>query len=51
VSFGAIQVTQRQIAGMNLRRRITGQLGDPATAEEWMREYIGQRHAARKDGA
>jgi len=35
ISFGAIEITLRQCAAMNLRRRVTGQLGAPGYALEW----------------
>lgn len=37
IKAGAIEVTLRQLAAMNYRRRITGKLGSPEDAEEWMR--------------
>lgn len=33
---GAVQVTLRQAACMNARRRATGSLGDPEDAEAWL---------------
>jgi len=46
VAAGAVEITMRQAGAMNIRRRRTGQLGDPSTAEAWLREQIAQRHAA-----
>lgn len=43
---GAVSVTQRQLAAMNLRRRITGGLGDPQSAEEWARAHFRARKEA-----
>jgi hypothetical protein len=36
VKHGAVEVTLRQIAMMNMRRRHTGSLGTPETAKAWM---------------
>lgn len=36
VKAGAVEITLRQAAAMNSRRRKTGALGDPATAIEWV---------------
>lgn len=47
LNAGAIPVTMRQLAAMNARRRATGELGEPATAEAWYREHIAARRAAR----
>jgi uncharacterized protein DUF4031 len=38
VVAGAIEITWRQCAAMDARKRKTGELGDPTTAEEWLRE-------------
>lgn len=38
VAAGAIEVTHRQIGCMNMRRRITGELGAPEEAIEWVRD-------------
>ena len=38
VAAGAVEITWRQAGAMNRRRRVTGSLGDPATAVEWLRE-------------
>lgn len=47
VAGGAVEVTLRQMAAMNMRRRIEGTLGDPATAEEWQqRWYQSKREVA-----
>lgn len=45
LNAGAIPVTMRQLAAMNARRRTTGELGDPATAEDWYREHFSARRA------
>lgn len=38
VKSGAVEITLRQCAAMNARRRSTGHLGDPSTAIEWLLE-------------
>jgi len=43
VKFGAIEITLRECAAINLRRRVTGELGNPADAMEWAREYYSKR--------
>ena len=43
IKSGAIQITQRQAAAMNCRRRHTGSLGSPDDAEAWLREHIRQK--------
>lgn len=45
VAAGAVEITWRQAAAMNSRRRITGQLGDPSEAEAWL---IAYREAKRE---
>lgn len=37
IEAGAIPITLRQASAMNARRRMTGQLGDPAEAIDWYR--------------
>jgi hypothetical protein len=44
VKYGAVEITLRQCAAMNLRRRVTGSLGDPDEAEAWMRAHMKERH-------
>jgi len=39
---GAVEITWRQAGAMTRRRRVTGALGDPATAEEWHRAHRAQ---------
>jgi hypothetical protein len=43
VHYGAVEVTQRQLAMMLMRRRAMGALGTPAEAEAW---FKGRRAAA-----
>jgi len=49
VAAGAVEVTMRQAAAMNARRRVTGELGTPADALDWMRHYQATRRAARNN--
>lgn len=39
IQFGAIGITWRQAGAMNTRRKITGQLGKPEDAVDWLKEY------------
>lgn len=50
VQHGAVPITWRQAAAMNYRRRITGQLGNPDDAEEWLRAHVRARAHERKHG-
>lgn len=42
---GAVEITLRQCVVMNVRRRITGSLGEPADAEQWYADYFSTRRA------
>ncbi|KVH55251.1 DUF4031 domain-containing protein [Burkholderia cepacia] len=48
ISAGAIPITYRQCGAMNKRRKVTGSLGSPADAIEWLEQFISDRHAARE---
>ncbi len=48
VAAGAIEITWRQAGAMNTRRRATGQLGDPATAEAWLLERMEAKRQLRE---
>lgn len=50
VAHGAVPITHRQAAAMNFRRRVTGQLGDPADAEAWLRERFRERAGDESPG-
>ena len=39
VKSGAVEITLRQCAAMNLRRRVEGVLGSPEEAEAWLRRW------------
>lgn len=43
VQHGAVPITWRQASAMTLRRRATGQLGDPEDAETWIRRHLAKR--------
>lgn len=47
LAAGAIAITWRQASAMTLRRRATGQLGDPNTAEAWVKEFRDAKRAER----
>jgi hypothetical protein len=44
VAAGAVEITIRQAAAMCRRRAVTGELGDPASAEDW---HAGFREMVR----
>jgi len=48
VKNGAIEITLRQASSMNLRRRLTGNLGSPESAEEWAQEYFAAKSRLNK---
>lgn len=39
IKHGAIEITLRQAASMNFRRRVTGELGQPGDAVEWATRF------------
>lgn len=45
ITLGAKQITARQAAAMTARRRITGELGNPLDAEEWLRAHKNRERA------
>lgn len=45
VKAGAVEISLRQAAAMNARRRITGSLGSPGDALQWHAEYFAVRRA------
>lgn len=44
VSFGAIEITWRQAGAMNSRRRVTGELGKPEDAVEWLINFRKEKN-------
>ena len=51
LAHGAIAITWRQAGAMNMRRRVTGQLGEPASAEAWLQEHMAAKRAAKEGAA
>ena len=47
IAAGAIPITLDQCSAMNKRRKVTGSLGSPDDAVEWLKQFIADRHAAR----
>lgn len=46
VAAGAVEITWLQCGAMNMRRRVTGTLGEPETAVLWLRSYRANRLGA-----
>lgn len=51
VQAGAVEITWKQAGAMNARRRVTGSLGDPATAVQWLRDEWPRILEARRIAA
>jgi hypothetical protein len=51
LAHGAVSITWRQAGAMNMRRCVTGQLGDPASAEAWLQEHMAAKRAAKEGAA
>jgi len=45
VQAGAVEITWLQASAMNLRRRLTGQLGPAAEALAWLEQHKAQRRS------
>lgn len=43
IQLGAIEITWKQAGAMNFCRKITGELGKPEDAVEWMIKYKAER--------
>ncbi len=43
IKYGAIEITWRQAGAMNTRRRITGELGNPEDAKDWLKNYMDEQ--------
>jgi hypothetical protein len=43
VSFGAIEISMRQAGAMHSRRKVTGELGAPHDAVQWLRLHVATR--------
>lgn len=48
VAAGAVEITWRQTGAMSFRRRITGELGSPVDAEDWMKAFNANRKQANE---
>lgn len=48
VAAGAVEITWRQTAMMNTRRRAVGQLGKPEDAEAWYQGYAVARRVSKE---
>ena len=48
IQFGAIEITWRQAGAMNTRRKITGELGKPEDAEEWLKNYMDEKRKLKE---
>ena len=46
VAEGAVEITWKQAGAMNFRRRVTGSLGTPDDAVEWMLLFKAERRSA-----
>lgn len=53
VAAGAVEITWRQAGAMNMRRRVTGELGAPADAEAWLAKFrtLLRQKKAQTEGA
>ena len=51
IAAGAIPITYRQCGAMNKRRRVTGALGSPDDAVEWLERFVAARREARTAAA
>lgn len=51
IAAGAVEITWRQAGAMNTRRRVTGELGDPADACEWSLAFWARRRRERAEEA
>ncbi|KVV20334.1 hypothetical protein WK78_29050 [Burkholderia cepacia] len=51
IAAGAIPITFRQCGAMNKRRKVTGSLGSPGDAVEWLENFVAQRRELRAHAA
>ncbi len=42
IDAGAVEITMRQLGAMNIRRRVTGSLGNPSDAQTWLTVHLNQ---------
>jgi len=50
IAAGAVPITVRQCSAMCARRRVTGNLGSPDGAEQWLTAYASRRRAPESGG-
>ncbi|TAM50207.1 MAG: DUF4031 domain-containing protein [Paraburkholderia sp.] len=50
IAAGAVPITIRQCSAMCARRRVTGDLGSPDGAEQWLAAYASRRRAPETEG-
>lgn len=48
IQYGAIEITWRQAGAMNSRRKVTGELGKPEDAEEWLKNYMDEKRKLKE---
>ncbi|KVF49549.1 MULTISPECIES: DUF4031 domain-containing protein [Burkholderia cepacia complex] len=51
IAAGAVPITYRECGAMNKRRRVTGALGTPSEAIEWLEQFIAARRESRANAA
>ncbi|WP_334034712.1 DUF4031 domain-containing protein [Burkholderia cepacia] len=51
IAAGAIPITYRECGAMNKRRKVTGELGSPTDAVEWLEQFVAGRREARAAAA
>lgn len=49
IALGAIEITWRQAGAMNRRRKVTGSLGSPHDAEEWLKNYMLEQKKKKEE--
>lgn len=47
IAAGAIPISYRQCGAMNKRRRVTGALGSPDDAVQWLERFVAERRGSR----
>ena len=51
IAAGAVPITYRECGAMNKRRKVTGELGAPDDAVEWLERFVAGRREARAAAA
>lgn len=49
VQHGAVEVTMKQMAMLNVRRRVTGKMGPLEEVEAWFSLYLSKKEKDKKD--